>query len=331
VTHALYLLWWVQEKHVPAVLVATLLAAGDLVVMALEVPTGWLADRFGDRRSMIAGSAVQVCGMLACWLLPGVSSPVAGSLLIAVGDALRSGADQALLYRSCAADLVPDQFQRIEARTRGVGLIALVLLTISGGVLVQGWGWHVAWALDTALCAAGIALALAMTSPPDVRESSAEDAPAGGLLSMRGAAVVLPAGIVGAASSAFAFLVQAGADASPAAVSWTVAALVLAEAVGLALGGRLPSLPGAVQVLVAVVSVLAIAGSTVMPAPALVGTALALSFAAGALEPWRAVAIQRLAADRLRATAASLTSACDIACSMLLLPLAGFLQRRHRR
>ena len=38
--HGLYLLWWVQEKHVPAPTVAVILALGDLALMALEVPPG---------------------------------------------------------------------------------------------------------------------------------------------------------------------------------------------------------------------------------------------------------------------------------------------------
>ncbi len=36
----LYLLWWVQEKHLPPFVVATILAAGDFALMLLEVPTG---------------------------------------------------------------------------------------------------------------------------------------------------------------------------------------------------------------------------------------------------------------------------------------------------
>ena len=37
--------------------------------MALEVPTGWFADKFGHQKSLIVVSAVQVLGMLLCWLV----------------------------------------------------------------------------------------------------------------------------------------------------------------------------------------------------------------------------------------------------------------------
>jgi MFS family permease len=65
--HGLYLLWWVQERHLSPVAVATTLAAGDFALMMLEVPTGWFADRCGHRTSLILGSTVQVLGMLWCW------------------------------------------------------------------------------------------------------------------------------------------------------------------------------------------------------------------------------------------------------------------------
>ena len=114
--HGLYLLWWVQEKHVPVAVVAVLLAAGDLAITALEIPTGWLADRFGHRVSLIAGSLTQAAAMVFCWLGEGVAGLLSAILLVALGDTLRSGADQALLYRSCLALERETDFQRIESR-----------------------------------------------------------------------------------------------------------------------------------------------------------------------------------------------------------------------
>ena len=89
--HGLYLLWWVQERAIPAAIVAAILAAGDLAIVAFEVPTGWFADRFGHRVSLIVGSAVQVAGMLFCWLGPGIPGLVTASLLVALGDGLGEG------------------------------------------------------------------------------------------------------------------------------------------------------------------------------------------------------------------------------------------------
>src|SRR6188474_762913 len=121
----LYLLWWVQEKQMSPALVAATMAAGDLLLMGLEVPTGWFADKFGNRRSLILGSLIQVAGIICCWLADGISGLVLACLLVSVGDAFRSGADQALLYRTCLELNREGEFQKIEARSRAVHVIAL--------------------------------------------------------------------------------------------------------------------------------------------------------------------------------------------------------------
>ena len=151
--HGLYLLWWVQEKHVPVAVVATLLAAGDLAITALEIPTGWLADRFGHRISLIAGALTQVAGMGFCWLGEGVVGLLSAILLVALGDTLRSGADQALLYRSCLALEREPDFQSIESRSRSLQLVALVAFVLAGGAIVERWGFAAGWMAEAAVSA----------------------------------------------------------------------------------------------------------------------------------------------------------------------------------
>ena len=163
--HGLYLLWWVGERGISPAIVAMILAAGDLALIGLELPAGWFADRFGHRASLIIGSVAQVLGMLACWLGEGVPELIAAAILVALGDAFRSGADEALLYQTCVALRREDDFQKIESRTRAAGLIALVALLIAGGFIVSQLGFAVAWAVETALCALGLGIACAMVEP----------------------------------------------------------------------------------------------------------------------------------------------------------------------
>src|SRR5215470_4092395 len=173
--HGLYLLWWVQERHLSAFAVAGILAAGDLALFALEIPTGVFADRFGHRSSLILGSIAQVGGMLWCWLGRGIPGVLVASLLIALGDAFRSGADQALLYRSVVALGRKEQFQRVEARTRAVSLTAMVAQIVAGGVIVTIWGFAAGWIVETTLSAVGLALALAMVEPPETDSASTQN------------------------------------------------------------------------------------------------------------------------------------------------------------
>ena len=68
-------------------LVAATMAAGDLLLMGLEVPTGWFADKFGNRRSLILGSLIQVAGIICCWLADGIPGLVLACMLVSIGDA----------------------------------------------------------------------------------------------------------------------------------------------------------------------------------------------------------------------------------------------------
>jgi len=338
--HGLYLLWWVQEKHVSAATVALILALGDLALMALEVPTGFFADTFGHRKSLIAGSAVQVAGMLLCWLGQGVPGLLAASLLVGLGDAFRSGADQALLYRTCLALDCETYFQRIQGRTYAWQAGALLIQVLAGGFIVQRWGFAAGWIVETVVCGMGLGIACAMIEPPEASEKRSDGADAkdsGGApatlrlsaLRLGFIALIVPAAFVASGHSATTFLVQTMGGPDAAEMTWLVAAIVLAEAIGSALAIRVRDAGLRVQVAVGLFGACLLAiGLTV--SPLLVASAILLSFLDGLALPLRSVAIQRLANDAVRARAASLASACDMALKAIALPLAGSWRGRPR-
>jgi len=339
--HGLYVLWWVQEKHVSVAAVAAILAAGDLAVTALELPTGWLADRVGHRVSLAIGSLLQIGGMLLGWLGPGAAGALASSLVIAAGDAFRSGADQALLYRSCLAVEASD-FQRREAQSRGLQLVALVLFVLAGGAIVEVWGFATGWFVETMCSASGLAIACAMVEPPAGACTLREDAPSPLLshqthrfgwqfFSELGSLVVLiaPAAVVHAAASAGTFFVQSAVDRRPNEATMLIAIVTLAEAFGSLVASRMATGKKA-HLLLAGLGSLAGGAAFVWPRafePAIV----VLSFLTGLMFPLRAAAIQRVAADHVRARAASLASACDKVLTTATLLLAGGAPRRRLR
>jgi MFS family permease len=339
--HGLYVLWWVQQKHVSVAAVAAILAAGDLFVTVLELPTGWLADRWGHRASLITGSLLQIAGMLSAWLGEGAPGVLASSLLIAAGDAFRSGADQALLYRSCAA-AGDAHFQRREARARALQLVALVGFTLGGGAIVGAWGFAAGWLIETAISVIGLAIACAMAEPPARADEIAEESlsppsdrltrppqsrAARGLGSLL--PLIVPAAIVHAMASAGTFFVQSAADRGPAEATILIATVTLAEAAGSCVASQAVAGVRA-QLLLAVLGI-GTAGATLLTPRAFQPAIVALSFLIGLMFPLRASAIQRAAADGARARAASLASACDKVLATAALLLAGVASRGRSR
>ncbi len=337
--HGLYLLWWVQEKGVPPAIVAATLAAGDVVLAALEVPTGWFADRFGHRVSLIVGSVAQVAGILVFWLGQGASGLLLATLLVALGDAFRSGADQALLYRSCVALDREAAFQKVEATTRAIELVALIGLILAGGAIVDAWGFGIGWLIETVVCAAGLTIALAMVEPPGGDDEPAPEATTGqigaGTCAVRQRSgkvtdlipLIVPASLLGSVASAALFLAQTAGGSSPARLSMLVAIVTCAEAAGSMLAAHVAAGSRSQVGLAGLGAIVTMAAFT-LPA-AFTPAVVALFFLFGVAYPLRAAAIQRLAADRMRARAASTASAFDKAFTALGLVCAGLLPRRR--
>ncbi len=319
-----------QEKQLPPAAVAAILAAGDVALLLLEVPTGWFADKCGHRASLIVGSVVQVAAMVCCWLGAGVPELVVASLLVAVGDAFRSGADEALLYRSCAALGKEDRFLTIASRAHTLEVCALVGLVAGGGVVATTWGFHAAWAGEIVLCAAGAACAWAMLEPPAAsapNEAVGESDEAAAVAWTRFVPVIIPVAFLGGAASAGSFLAQTSGTRGAAELTVLVAVITAAEAAGAALAPRVPAAGARGQLMLALGGVLLIAAALVAPVTfhaAVVG----LAFLEGVGEPLRAAAIQRAARDGMRARAASAANACDMIFSTIALPLAGIWARR---
>ena len=339
--HGLYLVWLTHERAFEPALVATLLAAGDLCVFALEIPTGWVADRLGHRFSLIAGSLIQVAAMAAFWLATTPPALLAAILLVALGDAFRSGAGEALLYRSCAALGRGAEFQAIEARTRSVSLVALVALLIAGGALVALAGYTAAWLAEIALSATGVVLAVRMVEAPPIARADDDGIPGEAdsrarrppgrighwrlLLSL-----TLPGACLDGLASAASFLAQTGGDGGAGTVTVLVAAITLSEAAGSWMSARVWRNDGRLHLLLLACGAAVFAVSQLIPAGA-AAAAVALAFLPGLIYPLRAAALQHVAGDGARARIASLASACDMACSTLGLLAAGAISTRRRR
>jgi len=101
--------------------------------------------------------------------------------------------------------------------------------------------------------------------------------------------------------------------------------ITLAESMGAAVAARFAPSVRSQMVLGGLGAAVAIAG---LALPAMfVPAVVALSCLAGVVEPLRAAAIQRVAADHMRARAASVASACDKAAATIALVIAGSAPR----
>jgi hypothetical protein len=142
--------------------------------------------------------------------------------------------------------------------------------------------------------------------------------------------LILPAALLDGLIAAAAFMAQTGAEAEIAGVTALVAALTLSEAAGSWMGARVWRNDGRLHLLLLACGAVIFAASLMIPAGA-AAAAVVLAFLPGLIQPLRAVALQRVAGDGVRARIASFASACDMACSTLGLLAAGAVSARRRR
>jgi hypothetical protein len=198
-------------------------------------------------------------------------------------------------------------------------------------VIVHKGGFAMGWLAETILCFVGLAIACAMVEPPAHRMNADGPPNDSTPICYRSLAMsIMPAALLGGVASAGSFLAQTTAANGPATVTVLVAALTAAEAGGCALASRLPHATPRNQIQLAAFGSILFMSGMAMPAT-LPLVALALAFVVGVAQPLRAAAIQRLSEDSIRARAASAASACDMAVSAIVLPLAGVWRSRRLR
>lgn len=151
-------------------------AAFALSSAALEVPTGMVADRLGRRASLLSGQLIVGLGFLFYAASGGFWSFLVAEVIIALGAALLSGADAALLYDSLAALGREEEYTEQEGRARAVRLLSFALCNLLGGALAV-WSLRATlWASAVGpLLALGVVASFADINPPRRKGSAREE------------------------------------------------------------------------------------------------------------------------------------------------------------
>ncbi|MBI4373954.1 MAG: MFS transporter [Deltaproteobacteria bacterium] len=104
-----------------------------------EIPTGWIADRWGYRLSLLLGSSVMVFSNLIPVFAPSFSGMLFHFLTIAAARSLISGAASAYLFEELDRRGARERYKIIEGHGRAWGLVGKILCWPLVGFLMS---WH---------------------------------------------------------------------------------------------------------------------------------------------------------------------------------------------
>jgi len=107
----------------------------SIAMVSTELPSGYLADVWGCRRTILFGAVLGTLGILIYSLSADFYSFVVAEIVLGIGFSFISGADSALLYDSLKAENREDEYIKYEGRITSAGNFAEALAGVAGGLL----------------------------------------------------------------------------------------------------------------------------------------------------------------------------------------------------
>lgn len=108
--------------------IAIIAAITSVAQALLQVPAGYIADKIGNRRSIILGAAISLTSPLFYAFMPNFWGGLIASLLFFGGYAFQSGAIEAFMHNTLIALNREKQYAKVMGRAQTYGLLANVIL-----------------------------------------------------------------------------------------------------------------------------------------------------------------------------------------------------------
>lgn len=129
-------MWFLYFQDVLSASEAILLyAVYDVSTTILEVPSGYMSDKFGRRKTLIASAFAAFAGAVCLAVGDSFITFAIAQTLIGMGGAFASGTDEAMLYESLAASDRTDEIEAQEVVAWRYSFAALALSAITGGAM----------------------------------------------------------------------------------------------------------------------------------------------------------------------------------------------------
>lgn len=110
-------------------------AVYSIAIVVLEVPSGYLADVIGRKKTLIIGAIFGTVGFTTYSLSFGFMGFLIAEIILGIGQSCISGADSAMLYDSLLDRGEEKKYTRYEGRITSLGNLAEAVAGILGGLL----------------------------------------------------------------------------------------------------------------------------------------------------------------------------------------------------
>ncbi|MAO71096.1 MAG: MFS transporter [Flavobacteriales bacterium] len=124
-----------QENGLNLMEVMILQSVYSFTIAITEIPSGYIADYFGRKNSLILGTVLTFCGYLIFSNFSSFEIFICAQIIIAIGGSLMSGADSALMYDTLLETEDEKHYTKVEGRTYAIGNFSEAVAGLLGGFL----------------------------------------------------------------------------------------------------------------------------------------------------------------------------------------------------
>jgi MFS family permease len=124
-----------QENGLSMSQIFILKSVYSIAMVSTELPSGYLADVWGCRKTILFGAILGTLGILIYSFSSDFYSFMFAEIVLGIGFSFISGADSALLYDSLKAENREDEYIKYEGRITSAGNFAEALAGVAGGLL----------------------------------------------------------------------------------------------------------------------------------------------------------------------------------------------------
>lgn len=126
-----------QENGLSLQDVLSLQAIYSVAIIILEIPSGYLADIWGRKNTIILGAILGTIGFSVYSFTSGFYGFLIAELILGIGQSFISGSDSALLYDTLKANGNENKYVKYEGRVLSIGNFAETAAAIFGGFLAE--------------------------------------------------------------------------------------------------------------------------------------------------------------------------------------------------
>jgi len=109
----------------------------SIVIVILEIPSGYLADVLGRKTTLIIGTILGFCGFVIYSLSYDFWGFLTAEITMGIGTSLVSGSDSAMLYDTLKAGNQKEKYLKFEGKMVSIGNAAEAVAGILGGLLAE--------------------------------------------------------------------------------------------------------------------------------------------------------------------------------------------------